>query len=212
MPPNASAAVRRTSRRGRGRAGDVHRRQLTRHGSVVELNLGWMVQHPDEVPALVQAMHHLFARLLALPMPTTAVVDGHAIGGGAMLALCHDRTFVGPDGRWSLPEVRLPLTFTPGLLALIRSRLRPDVAVEAVTTGRQYDQTAATAAGIARQPGLNKSAHDAAHRCAADLAHLDAATVGAIRAALYADVIDALRDGRRNRRTAADFAHLARRE
>ena len=128
------------------------------------LDLGWMMENPGEVTSLVDAMHRLLARFLALPMSTTAVVDGHAIGGGALLALCHDHIVIGPTATWSLPEVRLPLAFTPGLLAVVRSKLQPNVAVDAVTTGRQYDQAAAVAAGIARRPERNESAHDAGYR------------------------------------------------
>jgi enoyl-CoA hydratase/carnithine racemase len=174
------------------------------------LDLGWLLDNPGEVTALVDAMHRLFARFLSLPMSTTAVIDGHAIGGGAMLALCHDHTVAGPRATWSLPEVRLPLAFTPGLLALVRSRLPPDVAVEAVTTGRQYDQAAAVAAGIATRPARDESAHAAGYRRATELADVDAVTVGVIRGRLFADVIAALQDGQRNRSTAADFTHLAR--
>jgi enoyl-CoA hydratase/carnithine racemase len=41
-------------------------------------------------------------------------------------------------GFFCLPEVDLGLSFAPGMSALVRARLAPAVAHEAMTTGRRY--------------------------------------------------------------------------
>ncbi|XP_071704040.1 enoyl-CoA delta isomerase 2, peroxisomal-like [Rutidosis leptorrhynchoides] len=39
----------------------------------------------------------IMAELISLPMPTIAVVTGHAVGGGLVFALCHDYVFMRRD-------------------------------------------------------------------------------------------------------------------
>jgi enoyl-CoA hydratase/carnithine racemase len=54
--------------------------------------------------------HALLNDLEALPLPTVAAINGHALGGGLELALACDFRFMGEDsGRIGLPEVRLGL-------------------------------------------------------------------------------------------------------
>lgn len=97
----------------------------------------------------LQRVERLLARVLALPMVTVAAVQGHAFGGGAMLALAHDLRIMREDrGFWCLPETDLGLSFTPGMAALIRGRLAPQVAHEAMVTSRRYGGTEAASAGI----------------------------------------------------------------
>ena len=62
---------------------------------------------PDTLAALPRA-HALLDALEALPLPTLAAIDGHALGGGLELALACDLRFMAKDsGRIGLPEVRL---------------------------------------------------------------------------------------------------------
>lgn len=63
--------------------------------------------HPEILAALPRA-HALLDALEALPLPTVAAINGHALGGGLELALTCDLRFMGEDsGRIGLPEVRL---------------------------------------------------------------------------------------------------------
>jgi enoyl-CoA hydratase/carnithine racemase len=62
---------------------------------------------PEILAALPRA-HALLDALEALPLPTMAAINGHALGGGLELALACDLRFMGADaGRIGLPEVRL---------------------------------------------------------------------------------------------------------
>src|SRR4051794_25049164 len=70
------------------------------------LDLGWMAAHQDGIQSLATSMHELFARLLELPVPTVAALNGHAFAGGAMLALAHDYRVMREDrGYFCLPEI-----------------------------------------------------------------------------------------------------------
>ena len=75
----------------------------------------------------------------AYPYPLLAAINGHAFAGGALWALAHDVRVMRADRGWfCLPEVDIDKVFRPGMAALVRARLAPAVAFEAMTTGRRY--------------------------------------------------------------------------
>ena len=77
--------------------------------------------HEAERGGYVSVVQHLLARVLALPVPTVAAIQGHAFAAGAMLTLSHDARVMRADrGFWCLPEVDIHIPFTPGMSALIQ--------------------------------------------------------------------------------------------
>src|SRR5690349_4823251 len=53
------------------------------------LDLDWLGQNFDQHAEYVEQVQALFARVLTLPVPTVAAVNGHAFGAGSMLAMAH---------------------------------------------------------------------------------------------------------------------------
>lgn len=93
--------------------------------------------------------HRLLARLLASPIPSVAALQGHCFAGGLFWALAHDQRVMRADrGFVCLPEVHLGMGFTDGMSSIVRARLAPGPAHEAMTTGRRYGGQDAVAAGI----------------------------------------------------------------
>ncbi len=91
----------------------------------------------------------LLGRLASFPMFTVAAINGHAFAGGAMLTLAHDARVMRTDrGFWCLPEVDLNMPLAPGMAAIVQARLTPQVAHEAVLTGRRYAADEARAKAI----------------------------------------------------------------
>lgn len=164
------------------------------------LDLEWFAENVDKVNDFLLDVHELFARTLSLGVPTIAAIKGHAFAAGAMLALATDERIMREDrGYFCLPEVDIFIPFTPGMDALIKSRLTPQTAHEAMTTGRRYGGPDAVAAGIAQQAVAEDQVVPAAIARAAELAGKDPATLATIKSRLYAPALAALRDENANR-------------
>jgi Delta3-Delta2-enoyl-CoA isomerase len=157
------------------------------------LDLDWLGRNPGEQGPYLDRVHGLLARLLTLPMPTVAAVNGHAFAAGAMLALAHDFRVMRADrGYFCLPEVDLGLPFTPGMSALIQARLPRATAHEAMVTGRRYGGEDAVAAGIVQGAVAEDEVLAQAVALAAPLAAKNGGTVATIRTEMYRPVLAAL--------------------
>lgn len=99
---------------------------------------------------LLAALEGTVEALFTYPAPTVALVNGHAIAGGCVLALCCDHRVaaVNPRARIGLNEVAAGLAFPPKTLAMIRARLSPSQAEQAILGARLVDPAAAREAGL----------------------------------------------------------------
>jgi enoyl-CoA hydratase/carnithine racemase len=164
------------------------------------LDLEWLGQHQDQVNAFVAQVHELFAKLLAAPVPTVAAVQGHVFAAGAMLALAHDWRVMRADrGFFCLPEADINIPFTPGMSALIQSKLTPQTATDAMLTGRRYGGEDALAAGIVSATAAEDSVLGDAVALAAAQVPKDGTTLGTIKTRMYAAPLAALADPDGNR-------------
>jgi enoyl-CoA hydratase/carnithine racemase len=160
------------------------------------LDLDGVAAEPDRFAEYAKTVQNLLARVLILPLPTVAALQGHVFAAGAMLALAHDFRVMRADrGYFCLPEVDIHIPFTPGMSALIQARLAPQVAHEAMTTGRRYGGTDAAAAGIVDATAAEGAVLDVAVERAAALAGKASPTLGTIKSRLYAPAVALLNAG-----------------
>ena len=160
------------------------------------LDLEWVGEHSDQFPAYVRSVQMLLARVLDLPLPTVAAIQGHCFAAGAMLALgCDFRVMRADRGFFCLPEVDVFLPFTPGMAALVQARLTPQVAHEAMTTGRRYGGADAERAAIVDRAVEADELMPTAFAVAAQLASKAGPTLGTIKSRMYGPALDALRNG-----------------
>jgi polyketide biosynthesis enoyl-CoA hydratase PksI len=77
-------------------------------------------------------------RLLDVPFPVIAAMEGHAVGGGLMLAVCSDIVLAAQESRYGV--VFMNLGFTPGMgcTQLLSELVGPFVANEMMYTGKCY--------------------------------------------------------------------------
>jgi enoyl-CoA hydratase/carnithine racemase len=138
----------------------------------------------------------LVEALYEYPGPTVACVDGHAIAGGCVLALCCDWRVAADraDLRIGLNEVALGLEFPPRILALVRDRVPRHHLERVVLEAGLYDPRTARALGLVDEVASEPLA--AAEAALARLAAAPAATYTATKRSLRAGVL-ALDDAQR---------------
>ncbi|MFI1996169.1 enoyl-CoA hydratase-related protein [Actinoplanes sp. NPDC020271] len=159
------------------------------------LDLAWLGTSGADFQGYADDVEELFARFLALPLPTVAAMQGHAFAAGAMLSLAHDFRVMRADrGYWCLPEVNINIPFTPGMSALIQGRLAPQVAHEAMTTGRRYGGEEALAARIVDHAVAEDAVRATAVKIASTLAPNAGDTLGTIKSRMYGPALTLLRD------------------
>jgi Delta3-Delta2-enoyl-CoA isomerase len=158
------------------------------------LDLDWMGSAPPGgAEEVLRGVHALLARLLAYPVATVAAINGHAFAAGAMLALaCDSRVMREDRGYFCLPEADIGLAFTPGMTALLKARLSPGTAHEAMLSARRYGAAEALAAGIVEMSVSLEQVLSASVQRAEQLGGKPRATVAEIKARLYAEAIATL--------------------
>jgi enoyl-CoA hydratase/carnithine racemase len=114
------------------------------------LDLAWLAGDGEkERPQFVKSVLKFLGRLMAFPVPTVAAINGHAFAAGAMLALAHDFRVMRADrGFFCLPEVDINIPIAPGMMALIKSRLSPNVFRTSILTGARFGGIEAKELGI----------------------------------------------------------------
>ena len=150
-------------------------------------DLGWLATlEKDERRGFIRDHQALLARWLVLPVPTVAAVSGHAFGAGALLALAHDVCVARDDhGSFCLPEIDAGIPLRRGMMALVRARLPPRAARDAVLTGRRFVADEAVEAGFADRAVPDARLLDIACEIARTRAPQAGSTLGAMKRGLY---------------------------
>ena len=148
----------------------------------------------DDALGFVGEVQQIMARLLQLPMPTIAAVQGHAFAGGAMLALAHDVRIMRRDrGYLCLPEVDLGMPFGAGFAALIAAKV-PQPALNRMTVlGERVTAGTALELGLVDEAVDHDDVAPTAMAMATDLAAKAKPVMSQIRHDYYGTAIAALR-------------------
>ncbi|KAI5924390.1 enoyl-CoA hydratase/isomerase family protein [Camillea tinctor] len=97
-----------------------------------------------------ESLYPLFRRLLTYPMPTVALVGGHAFAGGLMLAMHHDYRVFTDSGKGyaCVNELEFGAPLLPPMSSIFRIKLAPAAYRDLVLEARRFDARGAQAAGI----------------------------------------------------------------
>ena len=132
----------------------------------------------------------LMGRIITLPIPTVAAINGHAFGAGFMTALCHDVRVMRADrGYVCANEMQLGMVIPRPELALFRHKLPAHIFFETVQLARRWAGPDALAAGIVSQTGEASELLDLAKKRAVELAPLGAnrASYGAQKESIFGE-------------------------
>jgi isohexenylglutaconyl-CoA hydratase len=107
---------------------------------------------PDPIVAMNRVFGTLLEALVALEVPTIAVVEGAAIGGGVGLAAVCDFVLASTTARFATPEVTLGLP-PAQIAAFVAGRIGDPAARRLLLTGDTLDAAQATALGLVDEVG-----------------------------------------------------------
>ena len=90
----------------------------------------------------------VFAKIPALPMPSVALINGYAFGGGLELALACTFRLATPNAKMGLPEIKLGLIPGYGGTQRLPRVIGEARALELIMTGRTVDADEAARIGL----------------------------------------------------------------
>ncbi len=129
-----------------------------------------MALSSEEMALFGKRMTEIHSRLLVLPCPTVAAMNGHAFAGGAFLALSCDYRIMREDRGWfSVSEVDVGVPVPAPMMGILREKLPPNTARDALLTGKRYTADEAIAAGIADGKAMEEELLDQARALANQL-------------------------------------------
>lgn len=114
----------------------------------LDLEFLMKLEHAD-FQQFVENTMVMAGRLLTLPVPVVSVVNGHAFGLGAMIALASDYRVMRADrGFICLPEIDLAMPFIPSMSALVTNKLSGQIRRDMVLAGRRVGGEEALEYGV----------------------------------------------------------------
>jgi enoyl-CoA hydratase len=81
----------------------------------------------DEQTQMVRDVNKLFSGWHEFPRPVVSAVNGHAVAGGLVLALCGDYRVASSSGRFGLTEARVGIPFPSAAIGVVQAELSPPI-------------------------------------------------------------------------------------
>ena len=140
----------------------------------------------DEQADMARGINALFSGWHNFPRPLVCAVNGHAIAGGLILALCGDYR-VGPtSGQFGLTEVKVGIPFPSAAMEVVQAELVAPVVRRLVVRGELFDARTALDLDIFDEVVADDAVVDRALAVASELASLPPRTFEAVKARLRA--------------------------
>jgi len=122
-----------------------------------------------EVEAVVKNLRSTFLELENIEIPSIAVIEGMALGGGLEMALACDLRILGKEARVGLVEAQLAIIPGAGGSQRLPRLIGPSKAKELIFTGRIIDASTALSLGIADHVTEKGAAFDKAVEIAKEI-------------------------------------------
>ena len=140
---------------------------------------------------MVEGINRIFAGWYAFPRPVVAAVNGHAIAGGLILALCADYRVGSREGRYGLTELKAGLPYPSVAMAVVRAELHGPAARRLVLGADLVDGEVIRDAGGFDELAEPDQVLHRATEVARSLSALPSEAYAKVKAQLRGPVIDA---------------------
>jgi len=164
---------------------------------------------PEKAAAYDETVAGLYRALLGSPVPVVARIQGHAIGGGLLLALACDLRICRAGVKVGLPVSRIGLMLSPLEHKLLVDQIGPSRAKWLLLTGRRLEAAEAATWGlvdmIAEEAGFDAAVEALAADIASGAPLAVAAAKKLITAAAVGSMDDIAEDCYRDIYTSADL-------
>ncbi|WVQ99631.1 hypothetical protein IAU59_006769 [Kwoniella sp. CBS 9459] len=125
---------------------------------------------PSQVSSFLDSLRDMLAELEGIKVPSIAVVDGYALGGGAELALACDLRVGGEHTKIALPETKLGIIPGAGGTQRLTHLLGVSKAKELIYTGRHVNGEEAERIGLINllahpPPPVDEAAYSSQSSC-----------------------------------------------
>lgn len=147
----------------------------------------------DERRAMVGEINRLFYAWYGLPHPVVAAVNGHAVAGGMILALCADHRVGSLRATYGLTELRVGAPYPGAALAAVRAELEPGALRRLVLGAELVGAELALGLGLIDELAEPEDVLAGALEVAGRLAALPAATYATVKAQLRAPALALMR-------------------
>ena len=144
--------------------------------------------------AMVEGINRIFLDWYSFPRPVVCAVNGHAIAGGMILALCGDyRVCSRGDGKFGLTEVKVDVGYPVVAMAIVRAELTPASARVLALGGELIGPEAARELGLVDELRDPDDVLDRAIEVATDYAALPRVAYARVKDQLRGETIRAMR-------------------
>lgn len=142
----------------------------------------------NERMAFMRRVDLVLGRLLTAPIITVAALNGHTYAAGALLALAHDYRVMRQDkGFFCLPSVDVGIPFSPGMSAMISSKLGQPISHDLVVSGRRIGGLEAAATGVVTRAVTADQVLDVATEYAHAYSGKDPNVLGTVKRRMYSE-------------------------
>ena len=144
----------------------------------------------DGQRTMVDGVNRLMAAWYSFPRPLVCAVNGHAIAGGMILALCGDYRVGCTQGKLGLTELRAGVPYPAVPLAIARAELSPQAARVLALRAHLVDPDEALALGLVDELTAPEDVLQRALVVAGDMAELPAKAYWDAKRELRAEAIE----------------------
>ena len=148
-----------------------------------------------EQSGMVPRINRIFCEWYGFPRPVIAAVNGHAVAGGLILALCADYRVASREASYGVTELRVGAPYPAAAMAVVRAELEPGAARRLVLGADLIDAATAREWGVVDELADPDAVLERSLEVARAYSELPTRTYEIVKEQLRGDTLRAMRDG-----------------